>query len=176
MNITGTHFNYYLVCHRKLWLFHNQIQSEHTSDLVLEGKLIHEQSYLQRASKYTELELEGIKIDYYDAKNKVVHEVKKTRKLDDAHRWQLKYYLYKLEEFGIENPSGILEYPALRKTEEVFLSDRDKEEIKEYMDEIMQILNSPDCPGLINASRCKACAYYDFCYITEEEGVECENE
>lgn len=21
MNITGTHFNYYLICHRKLWLF-----------------------------------------------------------------------------------------------------------------------------------------------------------
>lgn len=169
MQITGTHFNYYLVCRRKLWLFHNHIQSEHTSDLVSEGKLIHEQSYPQRASKYTELELEGIKIDYYDAKNKVVHEVKKSRKLDEAHRWQLKYYLYKLEEFGIDKPTGILEYPTLRKTEEVFLSNRDKEEIVEYLDEIQQIINSPNCPPLKKLSRCKACAYYDFCYITEED-------
>ena len=34
MNITGTHFNYYQICHRKLWLFSNGIQMEHTSDLV----------------------------------------------------------------------------------------------------------------------------------------------
>lgn len=36
---TGTHFNYYMVCHRKLWLFANGINMEHTSDLVYEGKL-----------------------------------------------------------------------------------------------------------------------------------------
>lgn len=42
MNVTGTHFNYYQVCKRKLWLFANGITMEHTSDLVYEGKLIHE--------------------------------------------------------------------------------------------------------------------------------------
>jgi CRISPR-associated exonuclease Cas4 len=45
MQITGTHFNYYLICHRKLRLFANGIQMEHTSDAVYEGKLIHETSY-----------------------------------------------------------------------------------------------------------------------------------
>jgi len=34
MQITGTHFNYYLLCQRKLWLFANGINMEHTSDLV----------------------------------------------------------------------------------------------------------------------------------------------
>ena len=47
MNITGTHFNYYQICKRKLWLFANGISMEHTSDLVHEGKLIHEESYPQ---------------------------------------------------------------------------------------------------------------------------------
>ncbi len=169
MLITGTHFNYYLVCRRKLWLFHNHIQSEHTSDLVLEGKLLHETSYTQRSYKYTELELEGIKIDYYDAKNKVVHEVKKSRKLEDAHQWQLKYYLYKLEEYGVENPTGILEYPALRKTEEILLSDRDREEIQHLTKEIKKIIKSTNCPAILKASHCKACAYFDFCHITEED-------
>lgn len=45
MQITGTHFNYYQICHRKLWLFANGINMEHNSHLVYEGKLIHEESY-----------------------------------------------------------------------------------------------------------------------------------
>ena len=66
MKITGTHFNYYQVCKRKLWLFANGIRFEHTSDLVFEGKLIHEDSYPQRSSKYEEIELDGIKVDSYE--------------------------------------------------------------------------------------------------------------
>ncbi|HOU97037.1 MAG TPA: Dna2/Cas4 domain-containing protein, partial [Bacteroidales bacterium] len=42
MRITGTHFNYYLICQCKLWLFAKGITMENTSDLVYEGKLIHE--------------------------------------------------------------------------------------------------------------------------------------
>ncbi|HPM10562.1 MAG TPA: Dna2/Cas4 domain-containing protein, partial [Paludibacter sp.] len=52
MLTTGTHFNYYLICQRKLWLFANGIQMETTSDLVYEGKLLHETSYPHRAEKY----------------------------------------------------------------------------------------------------------------------------
>ena len=37
---------------------------EHTSDLVYEGKLIHETSYPQRSERYEELEIDGIKIDF----------------------------------------------------------------------------------------------------------------
>ena len=87
----GTHFNYYHVCHRKLWLFANGINMEHTSDLVYEGKLIHEGTYPQRSERYEELEIEGCKIDFYDARNRVVHEIKKSDKIESAHEWQLKY-------------------------------------------------------------------------------------
>lgn len=66
MQISGIHFNYYQVCHRKLWLFANGINMEQTSDLVYDGKLIHETSYPQRSERYEEVELYGIKIYYYD--------------------------------------------------------------------------------------------------------------
>ncbi|TSA27004.1 MAG: Dna2/Cas4 domain-containing protein [Bacteroidetes bacterium] len=114
--ITGTHISYYLVCHQKLWLFANGIQMEHTSELVAEGRLIHETSYPQRSERYQELEIDGIKIDYYDARNKVIHEVKKSDKLETAHEWQLKYYIYVLERNGVEGVTAILEYPKLRRT------------------------------------------------------------
>ena len=85
MQITGTHINYYFVCHRKLWLFANSIQMEHTSNAVFEGKLIHKTSYPQRSAKYEEIAIDGIKIDYYDTKNKIIHEVKKSDKAEKAH-------------------------------------------------------------------------------------------
>ncbi len=50
--ITGTHINYYFLCHRKLWLFANGINMEHNSDHVYEDKLIHETSHPQRSEKY----------------------------------------------------------------------------------------------------------------------------
>ena len=62
---------------------------EHTSDTVAEGKLIGETSYPQRAEKYTEIEIGGSKIDFYDAKNKVIHEVKKSDSIEAAHEWQV---------------------------------------------------------------------------------------
>ena len=31
------------------------------------------------------VEIDGIKVDYYDAKNKVIHEIKKSNKVDKAH-------------------------------------------------------------------------------------------
>lgn len=168
MQITGTHFNYYLICKRKLWLFANGINMEQTSDLVYEGKLLHESSYPQRSEKYTEVEIDGIKIDYYDAKDKIVHEVKKSNKLETAHEWQVKYYIYILEKAGIEGVTGILEYPKLRKTHEVLLSTRDKLEIETFSKDIESIISNENCPKKELLSICKNCSYYDFCYSGEE--------
>ena len=168
MNITGTHINYYFSCHRQLWLFANNIQMEHTSETVYEGKLIHENSYQQRSSKYEEIAIGGIKIDFYDSKNKVIHEIKKSRKLHEAHLWQLKYYIYILEKSGIEGVSGVLEYPKERKTEEVYLSSVDIEKIKEIEIKINRIINNDNIPDLTKMSRCKNCSYYDFCFVTED--------
>lgn len=142
MNITGTHFNYYQICKRKLWLFANGISMEHTSDLVYEGKLIHEESYPQRSAKYEEVEMDGIKVDYYDTLHKVIHEIKKSDKVEVAHEWQLKYYMYVFEQNGIEGISGILEYPVLRKRDTVLLSDIDRETIVEMINEIKQVIES----------------------------------
>lgn len=169
MQITGTHFNYYQVCKRKLWLFANGINMEHTSDLVFEGKLIHEDSYPQRSSSYEEIELDEIKVDYYDAKREVIHEIKKSNKVETAHEWQLKYYIYVFEQNGITGVTGVLEYPVLRKTKEVVLSDVDRREIKEMMDDIQHILFDDNCPPLQKKGICKNCSYFEFCYIKEEE-------
>ncbi len=164
MQITGTHFNYYILCHRKLWLFANGIQMEHTSDLVYEGKMIHETSYQERSERFREVEINGIKIDYYDPKLRLVHEVKKSDKYEEAHEWQLKYYLYVLEQNGVDGVTGILEYPKLRVKNEVVLSDIDREKIKDFEVEIENIVHSDECPVRKPKSKCRNCSYLDFCY------------
>ncbi len=141
---------------------------EHTSDIVYEGKLIHETSYTQRSDKYQEVQIGNIKIDYYDPKNKIIHEVKKSNKIETAHHWQLKYYMYVLEQSGIKGIKGILEYPKLRKTEEIILSKRDISEIENIKNTIFKIINSETAPEIEKKTRCKNCSYYDFCYINEE--------
>lgn len=168
MLITGTHFNYYTVCKRKLWLFANGINMEHTSDLVYDGKLIHETSYPQRPERYEEIEIDGIKIDFYDIKNKVIHEIKRSDKVEKAHEWQVKYYIYVLERNGIKGVTGILEYPTLRQTSKVELADEDRKRIIEIEIEIREIIENENCPTLEKKKICRNCSYYEFCYVEEE--------
>lgn len=167
MNITGTHLAYFLTCKRKLWLYHNQIQMEHTSDLVAEGKLIGETAYEQRPDKYRELAIGPIKIDHYDAKNKVIHEVKKSSKVERAHLAQLWYYIYILDSHGIFNVTGILEYPKLKQRKEVTLEASDRLTLEKWINEIEEICSQSHCPSLEKKSICKSCSYFEFCYSGE---------
>lgn len=68
----------------------------------------------------------------------------------------------------MEGVTGILEYPALRKTTEVALSDADRERISGMITEIQSIISDDDCPPLLNKGICKNCSYFEFCYANEE--------
>ena len=169
--ITGTQVSYFLICHRKLWLFGNGICFEDLSDLVYDGRLVHENSYPERSESYEEVAIDGIKVDYYDAKTKVIHEIKRSNKIDKAHIWQLKYYIYVFQQNGILGCSGILEYPLLRRTEEVKLEGKDNISIAKMESEIHNILDSEVCPAKIDKGVCRNCSYYDFCYSQEIDEI-----
>jgi CRISPR-associated exonuclease Cas4 len=167
MNITATYINLYQVCHRELWLHANGIRMEHTSETVAEGKLIGETTYTDRSQQYTEVEVDGIKIDFYDAKNRIVHEVKKSDKVEKAHIAQVKYYIYKLGLQGIEGVTGLIEYPKLRQRETVQLEPGDEEMIQGWETNIRNLIANEICPPLLNKPICKKCSYFDFCYVEE---------
>lgn len=152
-----------------MWLHANGIRFEHTSDMVYDGKLIHEKSYPQRPEKYEEIEIDGVKIDFYDTRNKVIHEIKRSDKVESAHEWQVKYYIHVLERNGISGVTGILEYPTLRHTSKVELTDDDRKTIARIEQDIERIISSDDCPPVINAGICRSCSYYEFCYVAEEQ-------
>ena len=168
MEVTGTQISYYFTCHRKLWLFTNGIQMEQNSELVAMGKLIHETSYSDRPERFQEVEIGPVKIDFYDKREKVIHEIKKSDKLEESHRWQVKYYISIMEQAGLEGVTGLLEYPKLRHTEQVLLTDRDRDELETIIVNIAQITASENCPALLKTGICKNCSYYDFCYASED--------
>ncbi|MCX7954686.1 MAG: CRISPR-associated protein Cas4, partial [Bacteroidales bacterium] len=148
------------ICHRKLWLFSKNISMEHTSELVEIGKIIHENSYIRKRREVT---LEGIKIDFFEAKKGIIHEVKKSKSFDESHIWQLKYYLYYFKQYGIEL-EGILDYPKLKKRERIVLTDDDLLKIKAILNHIEEITSLKNLPKVINKPFCKKCSYYEFCY------------
>jgi len=167
MNITATHINYYFICRRKLWLFANGISMEHESDLVYEGKLIHKYSYQQRAEKYQDIVVQGSVIDYYDPKRKIIHEIKKSDKMEEAHEWQVRYYIWLLKQQGIVGVEAILEYPKLRQRKQVILSPDDEQKILDDIHHIHHIMQQDSCPPRIEKKYCLNCSYFDLCYVED---------
>lgn len=135
---------------------------EHNSELVEMGKLIDENSY-DREKKSILID-EMINIDFLKDW-KIIHEVKKSRKLDEAGKSQLKYYIWILRSKGVDIEKGILDYPLLRKREEIFLDENEERELLEVIGNVKYILGMNLPPGVINKAFCKKCAYYELCYI-----------
>lgn len=167
--ITGTHINYYHVCKRKLWLFSHGISMEHTSDTVLLGKLIDESSY-ERKDK--QIDIDGsIVIDWIelpaDRMNEakgILHEVKKTDKMEAAHRWQVLYYLWYLEQKGVTGLKGEIDYPKLKQKTEVILGDAERAELASIVRTIRDIVSRGEIPEKAHKRLCKSCSYLDLCW------------
>ena len=160
--ISGTMFYYYFVCKRKLWFFANEIQLENENEDVIIGKLVDENSY-SRELKHVLID-NTVNIDFIK-EWKILHEVKKQKSIEEAGIWQLKYYIYFLKERGINIEKGILDYPKLKKRQEIFLSKEDEERIENILLEIREIINLKLPPKLEKLKICRKCAYFEYCYI-----------
>ncbi len=68
----------------------------------------------------------------------------------------------------VKGVKGVIEYPTMRHTTPIVLTDADRIKIKEIESEIKEIIERDKCPEVINAKICKNCSYYEFCYVGEE--------
>ncbi|MBC6314494.1 CRISPR-associated protein Cas4 [Listeria grandensis] len=162
MRISGTHVYYYFVCQRKLWCFAKAIRMEHLDENVQLGKLLDESSYTRDSGQV--MIDETVNIDFI-RDWKVLHEVKKSRAIEEAGIWQLKYYIYFLREKGIAIENGVIDYPKLRRREEATLSPEDSEELVLILADIEKICAQNTPPHVIDKPICKKCAYFEYCYI-----------
>ncbi|EAC3173954.1 CRISPR-associated protein Cas4 [Listeria monocytogenes] len=162
MRISGTHVYYYFVCKRKLWCFSKEIRMEHLDENVQLGKLLDESSYNREKGQV--MIDETVNIDFIKDW-KVLHEVKKSKAIEEAGIWQLKYYMYFLKQKGIIIEKGDVDYPKLRQRETIFLTTEDERKIEKILVDIEITTSCLKPPTIIDKPLCKKCAYYEYCYI-----------
>ena len=160
--VTGVMVYYYFVCKRKLWFFCHQINMESENEDVILGKILDDNSY-QKDDKHINID-DVINIDFI-REEKELHEVKKSRVLEEAGVWQLKYYLYYLQKLGVVDLKGKIDYPLLKKTMKIELYDKDIKEIERIIEEISVIKRAELPPALLESKVCRKCAYFDLCFV-----------
>ena len=131
--ITGMMVYYYFVCKKKLWYFVNQIQMEQNSELVEIGKIIDETSY-KNQEKHILID-NTINIDFIK-NNVILNEVKKTKSIEEASIWQVKYYMYYLEQKGVENIKAKIDFPLIKETKDVLLNYEDRQALQNIITNI----------------------------------------
>ncbi|RMG19916.1 MAG: CRISPR-associated protein Cas4 [Bacteroidetes bacterium] len=174
--LTGMLLGYYLLCPRKAWLSQRGLWMEQESQAVQLGRLLDERSY-QRASKQLDLEVElpeGThlrgRIDWAELQQGVLHETKKGRACEEAHKWQLRFYLWLLKLCGVQAPgggpfTGLLNYPRLRQTVAVELRPTEEQQLQQYLHQLHQLLLVSRPPArCTRRSFCKKCAFEELCY------------
>ena len=135
---------------------------EQENEAVQIGKVLDETSYKDEEKH---INIDGvINIDFIKSDG-CIHEIKKSRKIEKAGIMQLKYYLYYLESRGITGVTGVIDYPLIRENITVELTDDDRMEIKNIIDNINEIVSQELPPLLKKKAICNKCAYYDICYI-----------
>ena len=158
VDFTGTQMNYYFVCKRKLWLSSHNISFESSSDLVKLGKLIDKDSFKRKKKN---IRIGSIAIDHID--NGIIHEVKKSDHIHEAHEHQLLYYIYYLKKLGIDT-SGILNYPKLKKTVRVTMTKQKQDFIEDTILDASRIISAEKPPPAEHKPVCDRCAYAEYCW------------
>ncbi|WP_456479625.1 CRISPR-associated protein Cas4 [Nautilia sp.] len=160
--VTGTIINYYFVCLTKMWLFAHKINLEDNSEDVRIGKVLHEIS----EDKVDEVSFDGIKVDKI-TKDYVV-EVKKSDSDIEAGKWQLMYYLFVLKQKGIKKKGRLEVFEKNRQNKKKFvieLTAENERKLLEILEDIERILNSDIPPNPKFESKCRKCAYYEYCFL-----------
>ncbi len=145
-----------------MYLHYHKINLENNSEDVRIGKVLHEIN----EEKVNEVSFEGIKVDKI-TKDYVI-EVKKSNSDIEAAKWQLIYYLYILKQKGI-NKKGKLEVFEKKKQDkkrfEIELTNEYEEKLLKTLEDIEKILRNDTPPKPKFESKCKKCAYYEYCFL-----------
>lgn len=164
IHVNGSMINYYFICKTKLWLFAHNIEMENESDNVKLGRQLHETAYKRDNEQLID---NLISVDFIRKKGCTyeIHEIKKTDKMELAHKYQLLFYMYYLKtKKDFKDVVGILNYPTLRKTKKINLTKENEEELKKILENISKIVCNV-MPKAKKTKICYKCAYYEFCFI-----------
>ncbi len=164
VNINGTLISYFFICKKKLWLHANRINLEDNNEDVRIGKILHEIN--EEKSKKSEISIENIKIDKLTRDYLV--EVKKSDSDVESVKWQVLLYLYKLKQKGVIK-KGKIEFIEKNKQDKkihyIELDELSEKKLLKILNEIETLINQDTPPQAKFESKCRKCAYYEYCFI-----------
>lgn len=164
MKVNGTIINYYFHCKRQCWLHGQRINLEDNSEDVRIGKVLHELK--NEGKKNTEIAIENVKIDKITEEYLV--EMKKSDADTEAAKWQTLLYLKTLKNKGIQR-KGKVEYVEKNKQDKkviiIELTEEYEKQLIDLIDEINLFMQDDKPPISEFKSKCKKCAYYEYCFI-----------
>ena len=166
LRLTGVKINYYLICHRKLWLFSHGITFEREHENVNIGRVLHKTRYGRE--KKEERIRDDIIIDFI-RKGEILelHDIKKSRAMEDSHILQMKFYLKYLSDLGVQ-AVGVINYPVLNQLKRIEITEYDIEHLNNVAKEIYEIILG-SLPEPNKSKICKKCAYEEFCFGDDVE-------
>jgi len=161
ISITGIHFQYYLVCHRKLWLYSHNIRFESEHENVHIGRFLHKDRYKREKKEIT---IPGaMAVDFIRTSDGLeLCEIKKSKRLEPAHKLQMMFYLSYLKERGV-SARGTIVYPLMNRREPVTLDEDGIMRVNSVKTEIAKIVTN-ELPPPVRMKSCRKCAYEDFCF------------
>lgn len=162
--ITGVMLQYYVACKTELWYFANHINYNDEDENIRLGKIIHEDSYKNK-KKNIQID-DTISIDYIksDSQGIIIHEIKKSSRLEEPVRKQALYYLWYLKKMKGISASAIVTYPRERKKEKISLSQNDENYIEKALIEIKETISQKQPPYPVKKNYCRGCSYFNFCW------------
>ena len=167
--ITGTQINYYVVCHRKLWLFSRGVEMERENEAVQIGKMLDASTY-GREEKAISIDarivLDWAELERDDDGTTLVHEVKKGRSVEAAHRLQMLLYLSILRDKGVP-ARGQIDYPLLKRNDKIELTPEAQSELQVALEGTARIIEAEEVPPRLPESKkpfCAKCAYFELCW------------
>lgn len=135
---------------------------ESENEDVMLGKLLDESSY-KKDDKHINID-NIINIDFI-REHRELHEIKKSKAIEEAGIWQVKYYLYYLKKKGVSGLKAKIDYPLIKKNVVVELTEEDEHFIEEIIRDIMDIKKQLVPPEFESKKICSKCAYHDLCLI-----------
>lgn len=128
------------------------------------GKAIHEEKAADKSN--SEIAIDNIRLDKLT--KEYLTEVKKSDADVEAAKWQLLYYLKVLKNKGVVR-KGKLEFVEKNKSDKkviiLELTEELENELDGHINEIQELIAGDKPPEILNSSKCKKCAYYEYCYI-----------
>lgn len=162
LRTNGIKVNYWAICHRKVWLYAKGVRLEPLSDRVALGRLLHERAYPDLPRREVLID-DLIKVDLLEHHQKIL-ELKLSRKLIEAARLQVAYYLLYLRWLGVGELTGELRFPKERRKEEVRLTPELEKQVMEALHDIQRIESMPSPPQVTFMPTCRVCAYCELCW------------